>query len=246
MAVGRRPPDRGGADPTVVAVVFDVDGTLIDYDRARRQGFEQYLAALRLPTDDGLWQRWLAAEDVHFRRYLDGELSFEEQRRERVRAFVGEPLDAPSADAWFAGYLTHFEACWRLFDDVQPTLRALDGLRLAAFSNVSGAYTRRKIEAVGLADVFVGAWGVDDVGAAKPAGATFLRLCERLGAPPSSVVHVGDRYGADALGAVEAGLTGVWLDRPGAEPDGRAPFGEPDPRVSVISSLVELPVLVGR
>ena len=53
----------------------------------------------------------------------------------------------------------------------------------------------------------------------------------------------GDRYGADALGAVEAGLTGVWLDRPGAEPDGRAPQGDPDPRVQVISSLAQLPAL---
>jgi putative hydrolase of the HAD superfamily len=231
---------------TVAAVVFDVDGTLIDYDRARREGFARYAVALGLPADGAAWDRWLAAEDVHFQRYLDGELSFEDQRRERVRAFTGEPLDAAAADDWFAGYLTHFEASWRLFDDVQTTLDALAGLSLAAFSNVSGEYTRRKIEAVGLARVLVGAWGVDDVGAAKPAEATFLGLCERLGAPPASVVHVGDRYLADALGAVEAGLTGIWLDRPGAEPDGRAPQGTPDPRVRVISSLAELPALLAR
>jgi putative hydrolase of the HAD superfamily len=229
---------------SVAAVVFDVDGTLIDYDRARREGFARYAVALGLPADGNAWDRWLAAEDVHFRRYLDGELSFEDQRRERVRAFLAEPLDAAAADDWFAGYLTHFEASWRLFDDVPATLDALAGLSLAAFSNVSGAYTRRKIEAVGLARVLVGAWGVDDVGAAKPAEATFLGLCERLGVPPASVVHVGDRYGADALGAVQAGLTGVWLDRPGAEPDGRVPHGAPDPRVQVVSSLAELPALV--
>ena len=228
----------------MAAVVFDVDGTLIDYDRARREGFARYAVAVGLPTDGDAWDRWLAAEDVHFRRYLDGELSFEEQRRERVRAFTGEPLDAVAADTWFAGYLVHFEASWRLFDDVPPMLDALAGHSLAAFSNVSGAYTRRKIEAVGLAGVLVGAWGVDDLGAAKPAAATFRGLCERLGVPPASVVHVGDRYGADALGAVEAGLTGVWLDRPGAEPDGRAPQGALDPRVRVISSLAQLPALV--
>ena len=181
------------------------------------------------------WSRWLDAEDLHFARYLAHELTFEDQRRNRVRDFLAEPLDDAEADAWFAGYLTHFEAAWRLFDDVLPALDLLAGLPIAVFSNVSGEYTRRKINAVGLSDRFAVTWGLDDAGSAKPDARNFLSVCAAMQVNPTRVVHVGDRYETDALGACDAGLVSVWIDRT----DAMSGLSAVDPRVTVVTSLVE-------
>ena len=226
------------------AVIFDVDGTLVDYEHAQREGLRRHLDDRGWGNDPSTWERWCRAEEHHFARYLAGDLTFEGQRRERVRAFVGEPLADDDADAWFDGYRVHFESCWRLFDDVLGSLDALDDRPLAAFSNVSGSYTRRKVSAVGLQDRFALIWGIDDVGAAKPDPRPFLDLCAALGVEPSRTLHVGDRYEVDALGACEAGLIGLWLDRPGAQLSGQRPDGAVDTRVTVVSSLSDVVALL--
>lgn len=231
---------------TVRAVVFDVDGTLVDHDHAQRAGLAAHLADLGGCLDAATWARWRTLEELHFARYLTRELTFQEQRRARVRDFTGEPLGDAAADAWFDAYRVRFEESWRLFDDVLETLDRLGDVPLAAFSNVAGAYTRHKLAAVGLSDRFVVAWGTDDVGAAKPEPRTYTAVLAELAVAPGDAVHVGDRYESDARGPRAAGLCGVWLDRPGAEPAGRLPVGEPDPSIPVIGSLRELSALVGN
>lgn len=54
-----------------------------------------------------------------------------------------------------------------------------------------------------------------EVGVAKPDAAIFHHACERLGIEPGNVLHVGDDPLADVLGARDAGLRTVWLNRAG-------------------------------
>jgi putative hydrolase of the HAD superfamily len=39
-----------------------------------------------------------------------------------------------------------------------------------------------------------------------------------FGASPAEAAYIGDRLVTDAIGAARAGLTGVWLNRTGAQP----------------------------
>ena len=229
-------------------MLFDVDDTLVDHERAERAGIATQLALVGRPVDEAVHQRWKTLVDESFARYLAGELSFVEQRRERARAMTGQPLTDASADAWIAGTVRGFEQALEPFADVEPVLAALAdaGLRLAAFSNVNGDFTRRKLGLVGLADRFEVILGNDDVGAAKPDAEPFLALCRGVGVEPHEAVHVGDRWLADVVGARAAGLAAVWLDRPGVDPAGRAPDAAhpADPAVPVIRSLAALPGLL--
>jgi putative hydrolase of the HAD superfamily len=244
----RSAPRRLDPSSLVTAVIFDVDGTLVDHDRAQRDGLAGHLARLGASLDEVQWDRWRSLEEHHFARYLAGDLGFQEQRRGRVRDFTGEPMDDATADAWFAGYQAHFESSWQLFPDVRPALEALSGVPMAAFSNVPGDLTRRKLAAVGVIDAFEVALGTDDVGAAKPDAGVFTSVCDALGSAPAATWHVGDRYHWDGEGARDAGLRSVWLDRRGADPLGRVPPPEvSDPSehgVDVVSSLVAFATLV--
>jgi putative hydrolase of the HAD superfamily len=52
-----------------------------------------------------------------------------------------------------------------------------------------------------------------DVGVKKPEQEIFLLACNLLGSVPSNVVYVGDNYQIDIVGAAEAGLKAVWLNK---------------------------------
>lgn len=230
------------------AVLFDLDGTLMDHDAAREAGLAAHCAAV-LPEHaaghDALAAEWRRLEALHYDEYAAGLISFQEQRRRRVRglhAAIEAPApDDAACDAWFAGYLARYRAEWAAFDDVLPALAALAAAhpqaRLGVITNGEGEPQRAKLAAIGLAERFPVVVCSAEEGLAKPDPGIFLLACERLGVEPQAAAHVGDRLDLDAQGAAAAGLRGVWLDRAGAG----APAGPPA-GVATIATLHDLPV----
>ena len=229
-------------DPAVQVVFFDIDGTLVDHAGAARAGalglFDRY--GDRLGDGGGrLLQRWDALTEHHFDRYLRGETSYEGQRRARVRGLFGAtPSDMHDAEAdeIYAAYREIYETAWGLFPDAVVTLDALSSWRLGVISNGSSVYQREKLAGVGVLDRFAAVVVSQDVGAAKPDAEIFEAACRAMGETPSACLHVGDRLDLDAIGACDAGLRGVWIDR---RDEGPAPAG-----VTRIARLTELPALV--
>ena len=131
------------------------------------------------------------------------------------------------------------EASFELFADVLDCLRALRqaGLKLGVITNSEPAHQRRKLRAVGLADAFDTVVISGEFGVAKPDPAIFEHACAAIGVAPGAALHVGDRLDLDALGASDAGLRGVWLDRR-AEANG-------EHRVPIVSGLAGLHEVLG-
>ena len=84
---------------STVVILFDIDGTLIDHDAA------EVIAVIALHgkiehTDDatGFLRRWRSAFERHYNRYLAGELSIQQQRRERFREVFDLNLSDAAAD----------------------------------------------------------------------------------------------------------------------------------------------------
>ena len=74
----------------------------------------------------------------------------------------------------------------------------------------------------------------------KPNPRLFQTLLDRLHLKPEETVYVGDRQYEDVMGAGQAGMGTVWINRTGLDPDPSLP--EPD---FCISSLMELGSLFG-
>jgi putative hydrolase of the HAD superfamily len=224
------------------AVLWDIDDTLFDYSGAERAGALQYFEAEGLLSDyesaEGALDHWHSVMEIHYARFLAGELTFPEQRRERARDFLGRPLADAEADAWFDGYRLHFEGVgWSAFPDVVPALDALTpAFRHGVLSNSSSVQQDPKLRALGLRDRFEVLLCSQELGHAKPAPEAFLAGCAALGLPPGEVAYVGDRPDTDARGADDAGLTGIWLDRAGT--------GADRPGLRTINSLGQLPALL--
>jgi putative hydrolase of the HAD superfamily len=232
------------------AVLWDVDDTLFDYTTADRTGMRAHLLAERLLDRYGSVEEalahWRRITDAQWARFSAGEVSFEEQRRDRVRVFLGRPeLTDAEAESWFARYLRHYESAWALFPDVLPALDALAArYRHAVLSNSSLRVQEHKLRLLGVWDRFEAVLCAAELGVSKPEARAFHAACEALGLAPHQVAYVGDHPEIDGRGAAEAGLLSVWIDRAGAVADGGAggPRGAGPHR---ISSLAELPAVLG-
>ncbi|MFJ8201241.1 HAD family hydrolase [Streptomyces sp. NPDC096152] len=231
---------------SVKAVVWDVDDTLFDYTTADRAGMRDHLAAEGLldgyESADHALAHWRRITDAQWARFSAGEVTFEGQRRDRVRVFLGRPeLSDGEADDWFRRYLGHYEAAWALFPDVLPALDALAAShRHAVLSNSSLHVQEHKLRTLGLRDRFEAVLCAAELGVSKPEARAFLAVCEALRLRPHEVAYVGDHPEIDGRGAAEAGLVSVWIDRGGVYTAGA---GAPTRRHR-IASLAELPAIV--
>jgi putative hydrolase of the HAD superfamily len=213
------------------AVLFDLDGTLMNHEAARTAGLQAHLSGwlpgLDVDEFSRLDEEWQRLEALHYDEYTRGECTFAEQRRRRVQgmraALEREPAGELTADAWFGSYLRHYRAAWSAFDDVLPALSALTAahppVALGVVTNGEGEPQRAKLAAIGLGERFRVVVASGEEGVAKPEPTIFALACERLGVAQEQTAHVGDRLDLDAEAAVAAGLHGVWLDRLGAAPN---------------------------
>ncbi|MEU3633533.1 HAD family hydrolase [Streptomyces fradiae] len=223
------------------AVLWDIDDTIFDYAAADRAGMRRHLSEEGqyggfADVEEALL-RWREATTLHWARFAAGETTWEEQRRDRVRTFLGVPLGDDEADAWFERYLAHYEAAWALFPDTVPVLDALAArYRHAVLSNSSLLNQDRKLRVLGVRDRFEAVLCAADIGVSKPHAAAFHAACDALALAPGEVAYVGDHPDIDARGAVDAGLHGVWLDR--SDLGGH-------PELTRITDLHQLPALLG-
>ena len=70
------------------AVLFDLDNTLFDHAASARACLDAFLQHLGTASTDDLARAWLQLEQTIYDRFLADELSFQEQRRERLRQFL--------------------------------------------------------------------------------------------------------------------------------------------------------------
>lgn len=200
------------------------------------------IAALTLDLDDTLWpvmptlrraeavlQDWLAAHapataaafDVARLQHLRADVARRHPQfvhdltrlrrltlREALVAGGDDPaLAEPAFEAFFAA---RQQVRW--YDDVRPALERL----AARFPLLGLSNGNAELAATGLAPYFVGAVSARGCGVAKPDPAIFAAGCAALRRRPAEVMHVGDDWALDVVGARRAGLHSAWVRRPEA------------------------------
>lgn len=220
-------------------IFFDLDDTLLDGRRAQRlavQAFPGRTGLLPELSDEEVFRRWKALIGRYLPRYFDGSMSFQQQRRLRLRGLLGEEIGDEEADRLFAIYLQAYEEHWALFDDVLPALGRLSGQRLGLITNGDPEQQRRKLARLGLQERFETVVVSGELGVAKPDAAIFHHACRCAGVGKGECLYVGDRHDIDVLGAEGAGWRGVLIQR---DESASVP-----PGVRRIASLLELEALV--
>ncbi|RZS39100.1 putative hydrolase of the HAD superfamily [Herbihabitans rhizosphaerae] len=218
------------------AVCLDIDDTLVDFATSARSA-----VAAMIGRDD-MWPAWERVTEEHVARAIAGEIDYDTMRRARTKAFLadcGALLDDDLIVRMEDRRLAFLNQTWRTFDDAVPCLEWLRsaGFLIGAITNSTGAHQRDKLARLGIAEYFDTVVIAGEIGCGKPDPVIFATAAKQLDVPPEQIVHVGDRLDLDAVGARDAGMHGIWLDRAaGAEPGERA--------VHVITSLEALPKLL--
>jgi len=173
----QRPRHTSGTRPA--AVLFDLDGTLIDSIglilASMRYAFDKCEAAA--PSD----AEWLTGVGTPLRTMFERYAS-----------------DDESIDRFIAAYREHQFANHDLlvtcFDDVPDTIAALKsrGHPLAVVTSKTNALARRGLEHVGLASYFDTIVGCDACTRHKPHPEPVLTALDRLGYEPGEALFVGD------------------------------------------------------
>jgi putative hydrolase of the HAD superfamily len=227
------------SDAPVDAVIFDLDGTLVDHVGSVTAALHAWLPSLGVVATDDLAEAWFDAEERHFPAWRSRQISFAEQRRRRLRDFLPligiDPGADKDLDAIFAGYLACYEAAWTTFPDVDAALTALadTGLKTAVLTNGTVEQQTAKLNAVGLRGRTGPVFTAEELGAAKPDSSTYLTVCTQLDVNPGAALHVGDPYELDVLAPRAAGLRAVLLDRAD-----RGPYDEPH-RITSLDQLAD-------
>jgi putative hydrolase of the HAD superfamily len=205
-------------------LLLDLDDTLIDTRTGTRLALADFHGThghLMGVGPEEAYGRWDAGIKLHFPRYVSGEISFQEQRRWRIRELFGRSgLTDAESDGLFRTYLEHYVKHWILFADVLPFLDAMKakGIPIGIITNGSVEQQAAKIRATGIGDRVESVVISEGVGMRKPDPGIFLHAAERLGASPGECVMVGDNYEADYLGARKAGMAAFLMERFGAGP----------------------------
>ncbi|WP_421740360.1 HAD family hydrolase [Cellulomonas sp.] len=239
----------------VDGVLFDIDDTLVDTRGAFGHALSvvacEYLPDLPPERHPELVTVWRADVGGHYAAYTRGEVGFVEQRMTRANElhaqFGGPVLDAEGFAVWDEAFQTAFAGGWTVHADVDAVLDKLlaAGLVVGALSNASVELQTIKLERVSLLERVPMLVGVDTLGFGKPDPRVFAEACRRLGTAPERTAYVGDELDVDAVAAREAGLLGIWVDRPGAR---RLPLTDAEiarADVVAIDGLDQLPAVLG-
>ena len=218
-------------------VLFDLDGTLYDFDTA---------AAHALAEGSAAAERLLGipAEQIRadLRRILEEQRSAAPDqagyhsrliRFQRILEEHGLPLRfaVPLVNAYWKAFLDAMTP----FPDADATLAALRGrgMRIGLGTNMTTYMQFLKLERLGIIDRFDFVVTSEESAAEKPA-ARFFAYCERKAqCPAAECLFVGDNLQYDVLGAIAAGMQGAWLQ---PDPAKRAEH----PEVRSIATLGEL------
>jgi HAD superfamily hydrolase (TIGR01549 family) len=220
----------------VVAVLFDLDGTLRHNLPSYNQAIFDY--AVQLGAADSPERRRSALRWVHYYWAQSPEMLRDQETHGGLsEAFwiyyayltlinFGCPEAqaqalAPQVQQRMAG---EYQPVDHVPPDAWDTLAALReaGFRLGVASNRSKPYGEQ-MAALGLEPFFQFALAAGEIKSWKPEPGIFLHAVELLGVQPGQTVYVGDNYYADSLGAANAGLRPVLLDPEGLFPEAACP-----------------------
>lgn len=198
------------------------------------------IRAITLDLDDTLWpiwptieraekrlQTWLQAnapqtavlfDSPHARRELRdaattqwpqlahdlSAMRLESIRLALLRAGEDPALAEPAFEVFFAARMEV-----TLFDDARPALAWLaQRYPIVAVSNGTA-----NVHTIGLGEFFVGSVSANDVGVGKPDVRIFQAAAKSVGLAPAHILHVGDDANLDVIGALNAGMQTVWVNR---------------------------------
>lgn len=212
----------------VEAVMFDLGGTLIDLTPTKDVVFHKVLASHGFKVDlKKVTEAMMAAErrfdedstnldGVHedqfwdkFDKYILDKLGYKKDPKEFAKA-VSREFDK----------IVPIVECWAEYPDARPLLERMKkkGFTLGVISNATDL-ARRVMDNLDLTKFFDVIVISAEAGVRKPDERIFLLAAKKAKVAPNKTLYVGDKLVVDILGAKNAGMNAILIDRAGIYSD---------------------------
>ncbi len=209
----------------IKAVFFDLYNTLVGYDPPREEIEARILKEFGIEmSPEAFCYPLVIADEFIYQEHARAPLSkrSKEETMALYAQYQGIVLKEAGIDV-SQELIASILGKWQqsafklvLFDDVMPVLNHLRelGLILGLISNVDRDITSLCQE-LGLSVLLQVVITSQEVGFNKPQPEIFQEALKQTGVKSSEAIYVGDQYQIDVVGANEAGMRGVLLDRGG-------------------------------
>lgn len=200
-------------------IFFDIDGTLLDHKCAELEGMKKFYEKYgfdKITEFETFKKIWGSCSNRNFNKYLEKELSFEEQRANRIADVFGEfniSINYEEGLKKFNDYLNVYEESWKAYDDVIPCLEGLKEYRLGIISNGDHEQQMSKLNKMGVAKYFEDVITAGAVGIAKPNTKIFEIACERNNEKIEDCCYIGDDIKSDIIPCKELGMKAILINR---------------------------------
>ena len=230
----------------IKAVLFDVDETLFDRKLAQKEVCK--LIVKQMPrvfhtfSMEYIQETFLKSDQITTEVFNTGAPS-EGSRDKRSRLFLrllGIKEDYAAAVAEI--YIRDYPLVKAPIDEAIPVVKKLSRkFSVGVVSNGFPDVQYRKLETMGLYDLFSCIVLSEVVGIRKPDPAIFQKAASLIQIKPAECLYVGDSYINDVIGAKNAGMQACWLG-----PESLKPQDETIKADFIISKLEELPALLRK
>lgn len=204
----------------VQAILWDVDGTLLDFLAAEKAAIQALFREFGLgPCTEEMVARYSAINDIYWKRLERGEITKPEVLTGRFREFFAEVgADPDLAVPFNARYQVALGDTIVYRDESLEIVKALHGrVKQFVVSNGTVIAQSRKLRRSHIGDWMDGVFLSEELGAEKPSPAFFEKVFAALpDIPRDEMLIVGDSLTSDMKGGLLAGIPTCWYN-PGGQ-----------------------------
>lgn len=200
---------------SIKAVFWDIDNTILDYERCSERALEAVCQHLRTEYSAELRNNFRRIDEGLWERQNREELTVEEVFRKRAEEMLAVMRLNQPIDAFVDTFAEEFGEAAELVDGVEQALAECrdNGCILYCASNGVRAMQIHRLEKAGLLGMFQDVYVSDEIGYEKPDRRFFDVCLQRSGVNKEEALMIGDGKLTDIEGAMGAGWHACWFDK---------------------------------
>lgn len=195
-------------------LLFDVDGTLLDFDRAEEEGIEGLLNYYQVPATQENKGKYRVLNKKYWEMLERGEITRERLLGKRFEDFFGSfgiSVDGAATDGLYRQYLNNSAV---LIDGAIGLLESLKkNHTLYVITNGVAATQYNRLAKSGLDQYFDGIFISEEAGSQKPQNEFFEFCFGKMGRRDvENMLVIGDSLTSDIRGGNNAGIDTLWFN----------------------------------
>lgn len=204
-------------------IVFDLDNTLVDDNKARKYAISKVAEYLKIPYTDTLGNDFLKFDDQYWRRYQNKEILIPENtqdlilyvRSNRFREFFSSiSMNYNTMTFLYDLYTQSTKGCIEEIEGAKETLKILKEKGYILFIGTNGikSVIYKKLEKLQVSSYISDIICSEDIKEDKPNALFYDYLLKKCNCTKDQVLFVGDSLTSDILGGMKNGIDTCWFN----------------------------------